>query len=354
MNKQYLGYVNYLRGLAIIGVIVIHTIGGAYSKNDLIYMFNINLDLVSSFSVPLFIFISGLVLTYNYSDKDINYNSFIRKRLNSILIPYLVWSIIYLIYRVVINRENIDIFIIVKKIILGSASFHLYFFVLMMQFYLFFPIILKFILKFKDKHKELLILTFLFNYILISVYYYYFFNYVNEIIIRKIFVFWIFYFILGSVIGLNHEFYKNIISKISFTTSAILFFIALNYVIIPFYLDGLVSNTYELFWMRPQVLVYATVFIFIAFKFKNELNPKYILNLPFMLLKELGKNSFGIYLSHILILNILLGLLNLLRIEINDFIYNVFIFLIVLFMSLLLVRLINRMPFGRFIVGEAR
>jgi peptidoglycan/LPS O-acetylase OafA/YrhL len=156
------------------------------------------------------------------------------------------------------------------------------------------------------------------------------------------------------VIGLNHEFYKNIVSKISFTISAIFFFIALNYVIIPFYSDGLVTNTYELFWMRPQVIVYATVFIFIAFKFKNELNLKNIPNLPFMLLKELGKNSFGIYLSHILILDVLLGLLNLLSIEINDFINNIFIFLIVLFMSLTFVRLINRMPFGRFIVGEAR
>lgn len=82
MNKKYLNKIDYLRGLAILGVVAIHTMGAEYFiDNNFIYILYTNLDQLSAFSVPFFIFISGLVLTYNYGDIKLNYAEFIKRRL---------------------------------------------------------------------------------------------------------------------------------------------------------------------------------------------------------------------------------------------------------------------------------
>ena len=70
MRKRYLNNLDYLKGLAIIAI---HTLGTEYPlNNDFLYIMYINTINLSAFSVPFFIFISGLVLTYNYGDIKMN------------------------------------------------------------------------------------------------------------------------------------------------------------------------------------------------------------------------------------------------------------------------------------------
>lgn len=96
------------------------------------------------FSVPAFIFISGLVMVYNYSHK-INPLNFYRKRWKEICIPYLLWSLIYFTYYhwnssggVYTGRD------LLYNLLTGSASYHLWFVILIMQWYLVFPLLVPF------------------------------------------------------------------------------------------------------------------------------------------------------------------------------------------------------------------
>ena len=54
------------------------------------------LEVLSRYSVPAFFFISGYGLFYTYAlDKPFAYWSFIKKRLTSIGVPYVIWSLLY-------------------------------------------------------------------------------------------------------------------------------------------------------------------------------------------------------------------------------------------------------------------
>lgn len=51
------------------------------------------------YAVPLFKIISGFLLYYSDLYKDrLNYMPFLKKRLNKVLIPYILWTIIYNLY----------------------------------------------------------------------------------------------------------------------------------------------------------------------------------------------------------------------------------------------------------------
>lgn len=353
MNKEYLHEINYLRGLAIIGIIAIHSLNEGYGNNELIALMNMNLEQVSTYSIPAFLFISGLVLTYNYSNKEFHYTDFIRKRLSVILVPYIIWSCIYLLYRIFLEQDSISLIMAVKKIMVGSAYFHLYYIILIMQFYLLFPLILNLVQKTKPHHRELLITTFLFNMVVISLYYFQF-DILDERIIRKIFIFWVFYFILGSVMGSKLDQYRHLLSNISMKYLGSLLLIALLYLLYSYYTDGLFMEQTNIFWLRPQVLIYSSICVIVLFKLISELDKKYLSGWPSRSLNEVGKYSFGIYLSHMLIIELLLrvhlGPIN----TSSHFLYEYIIFLMGVLLSVFIVKFISRLPMGHLLVGSPR
>ncbi len=353
MIKKRLEEIDCLRGLAIIGVVAIHTIlyGGYDTQNIPIELFYTSIVQLSTFSVPLFIFVSGLVLTYNYFDTDINYVTFIEKRFGFVLIPYIFWSCIYILYKIN-GYNNLNIITILKKIIFGNAEVHLYFIVLIVQFYLLFPLILRFIKKTKKYQKELLILCFIFNLLIISLYYYQF-NYLKERYMMILFIFWIFYFIFGSILSLNLDYFKTNLSQISLNYLSIIFFWVFLYLDISYFNDGLFSRIGPQVF-RPQLFIYATLCIIIILKFIYGSKFNGNINIIKKGLKLLGKNSFGIYLSHILFLNISVLIFRFIKVINTDYYYNILLFMFVLIMSLLFVLMIRRLDFGRYIVGDIR
>ncbi|WP_135606644.1 acyltransferase [Methanococcoides sp. NM1] len=353
MNKEYLYEMNYLRGLAIIGIIAIHSLNERDSNNELIALLNINLEQVSTYSIPVFLFISGLVLTYNYSNKELHYIEFIKKRLNVIFIPYVLWSCIYMAYRIILDQDSISLLMAVKKIIVGSAFFHLYYIILIMQFYLLFPLILDLVQKTRKHHHELLIITFLFNLVVISLYYYQL-DFIDERIIRKVFIVWIFYFIMGSVIGSKLDQHRHLLSNISMKHLGALLFVALSYLLYSYYADGLFMEQTNIFWLRPQVLLYASLCIVALFKIVNEIDKKYLSGWPARLLNEMGRDSFGIYLSHMLIIELLLRALPGSTLTSSYFLYEYIIFFMGVALSILFIKLINKLPMGHILIGSPR
>ena len=135
-----------LRGIAIISVISIH-ISSCFKTMQIspISMIYLSINCFSHFAVPCFIIITGFVLFNKY--KHFNKKDaiqFYNVHLPFLVIPYLTFSILFLIERLVVSRflqlPFIPIQGIVYNFFTGSMWYHLWFFVLILQLYLIYPI----------------------------------------------------------------------------------------------------------------------------------------------------------------------------------------------------------------------
>ncbi|MEW9698434.1 acyltransferase [Paenibacillus sp. SI8] len=147
--------IDFVRAIAILAVLLIHgtstaTLLTVGSASQAIFF---TLNRACLFTVPVFIWISGVVLFYNYYDHWEPRTSFVfwAKRLRRILIPYLLWSVFYYFYNQLMfhGRIDLDAFYLFKLLLSGNASYHLYYMVIIVQFYLLFPIVMTAVRKFR-------------------------------------------------------------------------------------------------------------------------------------------------------------------------------------------------------------
>ena len=131
-----------LRGLSILAVILIHSTTRTMnsfetSSLDVIVLSAINL--MSRFAVPTFLVVSGFLITRQELAGDGDIAGILRKRVQKVLPPYVVWSSVYFLLFVVtgeVYATQQSLFMIyLEKMVTGTITWHLYFLVLIMQFY---------------------------------------------------------------------------------------------------------------------------------------------------------------------------------------------------------------------------
>lgn len=125
-----------LRGVAILAVIVIHT-SANFTQIDTInslLISNLVIDVFAHFAVPLFVFISGYVLSSKYQQVTATYYS---KRIKSITLPYISFSIFYLLCSTLYNAELPPPNAIYNLLTGGYG--YLWFLLMILQLYLLYP-----------------------------------------------------------------------------------------------------------------------------------------------------------------------------------------------------------------------
>ncbi|KZE42831.1 hypothetical protein AV540_25515 [Brevibacillus parabrevis] len=142
-RKERIAELDLIRGFAFLAVVYQHVIGifireqGLSEQTAIVYGMLFHL---LKFAVPAFIFITGLVLFYNYYEK-VNYIGFMRKRVTEILVPYGIWSAIYMSLQIWPQGWESSFFRTVSKnLVTGTSSYHLWFVVMIFQFYLLYPL----------------------------------------------------------------------------------------------------------------------------------------------------------------------------------------------------------------------
>lgn len=323
MKKRYLE-LDILRAMAIMGVLLIHISGRVIpSNNGMIEDIALFINQSSRFAVPVFLILSGWGLTISNSLKD-GYLSFVRKRILKIVILYIIWSIIY--YTATVN--SFDVIDFIKRFILGSNYYHLYYVPLIIIFYLIYPWVLKigksnlgliFILVITILSQEADIITGidLFN---------------NA---KNIFN-WIFFFALGSWLANDYDSkieklqkYRLIIIVLFITTLSAVFFesyLSINKI-------GKEMSTTS---MRPSIIMLSVLFLttFLSINWKDSFLIKPLLNLSTL--------AYGVYLSHALILSIFDKVYVKLGFSMESVLYIVTAFIVVLFMSILVTIVLNK------------
>ena len=304
MKKPYLESIEYIRGVSMLGVVAIHT-GSQYillnptPNLHLVALF----EVVSRFSVPIFFFISAFGLFYKINlSEPFNYGKFLRRRFKAVLLPYFLWSTLYLVhdnwfygYSLFPNPKYAA-----EIYFFGLGKYHLYFLVILIWFYLLMPLWI-WIIKRMTPAKLILLLA-------AQIFFDYWSSYcagasenlffkwrLNWLVLHYVFI-----FILGGFLGINSEKFfkwcserKKIISAtFLITLTALLgWFYYLIYVK-SFSAEAAVNTAHQLSPLGIFYTIGASIFFFMLFE--NVKIPARIKNF----LSLLGKNSYFVYLAH--------------------------------------------------------
>lgn len=136
-----------LKIVACVLVVVIHTTASGvtgYLPGSWLQRLAIGVNSFSQFAVPAFIFASGFGLAARYRSKDRveGLLGFWGRRIETVLLPYLIWSLIYLLLQQRFMGICYGAAGMVKMLLNGEAFYHLYFMVVLIQLYLVFPLLL--------------------------------------------------------------------------------------------------------------------------------------------------------------------------------------------------------------------
>lgn len=262
-------YFQYLRALAILAVILIHVLPQT-SYSIIIRQF-------VNFSVGMFLFLSG----YLTSEKSVeNIKEFYKKRIIRVLIPYLIWSLVWVVY-----NKDFNMKVILFKLVTGQCCGIYYYILVYIQLVLLTPILFKLL----DK-KLMYIVTPLFLCVL------YLFSIFGKSIpfpynVNTFFPWLIFYFY-----GLR---FRNKELKVNLNKNIILYILFIILSIVEGFFWNKQDN-YNLAISQTKITsMFATLcFINIAMALKDKIkcNCK--------VLKAIGDCSFGMYLTHFLFLRI--------------------------------------------------
>lgn len=164
--------IDILRILAIVGVIAIHTTSRTLEQSgfDILRIpFTLFLNQIARFAVPMFFLISGFTLEYT-NTTPLNLTRYYKKRVIRILLPYLLWSMLY--YRFLYKNplSSIFSFNFFRQLLFGEAAIQMYFIPSLIILYILFPLLHRF-LSFFQKPPVLILCTIL-QIIILSVDYY--------------------------------------------------------------------------------------------------------------------------------------------------------------------------------------
>lgn len=139
--------IDNLRGLCMLGVVAIHIGTLGLQAND--FTLNLFLELLTRYSIPAFFFVSGYGLActdkglLNTEQDSFTYLSFLKKRLRGAGLPYLTWSLFYLFYFWLVLPPGYvswhpkNLFYV---LFYGFGCYQLYFMVILIWFYIFYPL----------------------------------------------------------------------------------------------------------------------------------------------------------------------------------------------------------------------
>lgn len=134
-------YLDFLRSFAILMVLLLHSISeyivqpGLFGQTS--WYVNLFLNAFARTGVPLFFMISGsLILS---SDLTENFGQFYKRRLLHIVVPLLFWDTVYFVYKCARGYIHFNLFTLLSEIINCGTEYHLWYLYTLIGIYLLAP-----------------------------------------------------------------------------------------------------------------------------------------------------------------------------------------------------------------------
>lgn len=373
-KKVRLNEIQHLRTVAFLAVVFQHAIGMFTRKpgvnvSDLVVL-SVLFNLVK-FAVPMFVFITGLVIFYNYYEK-LQVTSYLYKRVREIIVPYVVCSLFYYYYWAYDASEH-SWGSLPSMLLTGEGNYHLWFVAMIFQFYLLYPLFRLLFLKLQPVfNRERVVVPLVVVLIAVFIWgteyvinHYYGKLHSNVFGLRgmlnnldRTFPLWYLYFVLGGIAAMSITKWRAWMAKLepwnyvffAFTLGWITYELAKSFNVgakppaqMPIYLG--VSNSFKmsmiLFTLSSFVLLYQVA---MRWSVKDNWLTK-MSNL-------MGKYSYGMFLVHALVLDKVYGWVGKYGSSLNNTWMALVAVVLCVTLSFGLTVLISKIPFlGALIVG---
>lgn len=340
MKDKRIYYLDFIRIIAIIAVIVIHVTAQNWyniALNSTTWtIFNIYNSIVR-WAVPILVMISGAL----FLDKQIDLKKIYQKNIARIIISFIFWS---LIYAIIDYSKGYALKSVFESILIGH--YHMWYLYMIAGLYILVPLLKKIIVN-ESTTKYCLIITMIFGILIpelteIITLYYPGAGRIIKVITNNISFLtslgYIFYFVLGYYLSK-----KQLDNK----KSTILYFLGLISLIVTIILSLKISQLHNksigIFSANLTINIACTTMAIFMFTKKYFLIEKVKLK---KIIVKISKYSFGAYLVHALVLETLNDLgLNTISIHINAIISVPLITVIVWIISYLISMVINHIPY---------
>ena len=293
MRKNYISILNVL---ACIGVVILHTFETGYTS-DANFVFEVLIRAIAFCAVPVFFMITGATLI-DYRERY-DTKTFFKKRLLKVIIPLIIWSIIYFIinfFKGKFSINDLSFKFVFEYFFLVKTNPIFWFFVVIIGIYLAIPVIS--LIPQESRRKAFLyiiIITFVFNQFLPDLLYHLNLNYNYDLKFPLTYSWWIAFIFIGYYID-KYEIVKKhrviiyVLGIIGFLTMVVpTIFIS--------YHKNESCSWFDEYYDAPCVLYSASVFLF----FKSKINNNQIVTKIMPFINFAAPTTLGIYVLHIAI-----------------------------------------------------
>lgn len=293
MEKNYISILNVL---ACIGVVILHTFETGYTS-DANFVFEVLIRAIAYCAVPVFFMITGATLI-DYRERY-DTKTFFKKRLLKVIIPLIIWSIIYFIinfFKGKFSINDLSFKFVFEYFFLVKTNPIFWFFVVIIGIYLAIPVIS--LIPQETRRKAFLyiiIITFVFNQFLPDLLYHLNLNYNYDLKFPLTYSGWISFIFIGYYID-KYEIVKKhrviiyVLGIIGFLTMVVpTIFIS--------YHKNESCSWFDEYYDAPCVLYSASVFLF----FKSKINNNQIVTKIMPFFNFVASTTLGIYVLHIAI-----------------------------------------------------
>ena len=325
---------NMLRVLACLSIVFLHsttytgwTMGHLNIENYHFYR------LLLCYATPTFIVLSIIILANRYSNNIPD--GFFSKRFTLIVLPFISFAMIDALMINVVLSDNSNL--VFKKFFLNLiGEFEGYFILIIFQFYIIHYLVVKYKVSIEKFLPVSIVIMMISLYLLFS-------DYTFFVEYRKffeiIFISWLGYYTIGNLIGTHYNQLRNYLKTYKWYTVILLIFS-----VYLMYLSFEAGNT-AVHSRRIDILVLSVSVTLFVLAWGQLLPNLKLINL-------ISNYSLGIYLLHWQVQRVLAPYFADFFESMTSMILSLFI--VSLILSMLIIKILSWLPFGKYIVGNAR
>ncbi len=330
--KKRIFYLDFLRAFAILMVLLLHSINPYITNKELFGSTSWNIMIIiNAFvrtGVPIFFMISGYLLLS--SDKSRDFKAFYKKSLLHIIIPLVFWNIVYFGYKCIMGYIDFDITILLSDFINCGTEYHLWYLYTLVGIYLLVPFLKILVDNLNTKQSIWLLLLMMFCTSIRP-----FINTVTPLYIylfEPLFNGYIGCFFMGYILGnikINNR------KVIAFSIAGLLFLIISVFVNYTNSSSDGINMIFNYGYSLCHYVMAAVIFVLSRFLFESR-------GVFVKATETVSKLSFGVYLVHVLIIDIILKYF---MIDASPVVSSAYIFLVGFGVSLMLSFILNKIKY---------